>query len=121
MDSADFSVPLNTGENLALSYALKSTLSMESIRASAYLQNTWRWERGNDRWWSVVAGARAQHWTYNGQTVASPRALYLTFHPGWKKVLPSGTVIDPTAASGLRADSTTSRRSTARCESSMAP
>ncbi|MCC6939969.1 MAG: TonB-dependent receptor [Flavobacteriales bacterium] len=93
VDSADFSVPLNTGENLALSYALKSTLSMESIRASAYLQNTWRWERGNDRWWSVVAGARAQHWTYNGQTVASPRAR-LTFHPGWKKVLPSGTVID---------------------------
>ncbi len=93
IDSADYSIPLSTGEDLNLSYALKSKLGMESVRASAYLQNTWRWERGNDRWWSLVAGARAQHWTYNGQTVASPRAR-LTWHPGWKKVLGKDSIVD---------------------------
>jgi hypothetical protein len=93
IDSADYSVPLNSGETLALSYALKSSLGMESTRASAYLQNTWRWERGDDRWWTLVAGARAQHWTYNGQTVASPRAR-LTWHPGWKRVLGPDSIID---------------------------
>lgn len=93
IDSADYSVPLNGGEDLALSYALKSKLGMKSTRASAYVQNTWRWERGDDRWWTLVAGARAQHWTYNGQTVASPRAR-LTWHPGWKRVLGPDSVID---------------------------
>lgn len=93
VDSADYSIPLSTGDDLNLSYALKSKLGMESVRASAYLQNTWRWERGDDRWWSLVAGARAQHWTYNGQTVASPRAR-LTWHPGWKKVLGKDSIVD---------------------------
>ncbi|MBK7946835.1 MAG: carboxypeptidase-like regulatory domain-containing protein [Flavobacteriales bacterium] len=93
IDSADFSVPLNTGDDLELSYVLKSKLGMESVRASAYVQNTWRWDRGNDRWWTLVAGVRAQHWTYNGQTVASPRAR-LTFHPGWKKVIRPDSIVD---------------------------
>ncbi|HRH70242.1 MAG TPA: carboxypeptidase regulatory-like domain-containing protein [Flavobacteriales bacterium] len=91
IDSADFSIPLNTGEDLELNYSLKSKLNMESIRASAYLQNTWRWETGENRWWTLIAGARAQHWTYNGQTVASPR-MRVTYHPGWKKVAEGDTV-----------------------------
>lgn len=89
IDSADFSIPLNSGEDLELNYALKSRLNLESIRASAYVQNAWRWDRGGDRWWTLIAGVRAQHWTYNGQTVTSPRAR-LTYHPGWKTVVPSG-------------------------------
>lgn len=93
IDSADFSIPLNQGEDLELNYALKSRLNMESLRASAYLQNTWRWDLGGDKWWSLIAGARAQHWTYNGQTVASPR-LRLTYHPGWKNVDAEGDTVD---------------------------
>lgn len=93
VDSADYSTPLNSGEALNLGYVLKTKLAMESTRASAYLQNTWRWDRGNGRWWTLIAGARAQHWTFNGQTVASPRAR-LTFHPGWKKVVAVGDTVD---------------------------
>ena len=93
VDSADYSIPLNSGEDLELGYVLKTRLGMESTRASAYVQNTWRWERGNDRWWTLIAGARAQHWTFNGQTVASPRAR-LTWHPGWKKVVAPGDTVD---------------------------
>ncbi len=93
VDSADYSIPLNLGEDVALSYTLKSKLTMESVRASAYVQNTWRWDKGNDRWWTLVAGVRGQHWSYNGQTVTSPRAR-LTFHPGWKSVNAEGDTLD---------------------------
>ena len=93
IDSADFSIPLNQSEELKLNYVLKSKLNMESLRASGYLQNTWRWERGNDKWYTLIAGARAQHWTYNGQTVASPRVRF-TYHPGWKKLDEKGDTLD---------------------------
>ncbi|HQW05961.1 MAG TPA: carboxypeptidase-like regulatory domain-containing protein [Flavobacteriales bacterium] len=93
IDSADFSIPLNQGEDLSLNYVLKSRLNMESVRASAYVQNAWRWDRGADKWWSLIAGVRAQHWTYNGQTVTSPRAR-LTYHPGWKRVTAENDTID---------------------------
>jgi hypothetical protein len=93
IDSTEYSVPLNLGEDLELNYALKSKLNMESIRTSAYLQNTWRWEMENDKWWTVIAGARAQYWTFNGQTVVSPRAR-ITYHPGWKTVTAEGDTTD---------------------------
>jgi len=93
IDSADYSIPLNLGEDVGLSYSLKSKLNLESIRASAYVQNTWRWDKGDDRWWTLIAGVRSQHWTYNGQTVTSPRAR-LTFHPGWKRVTANGDTLD---------------------------
>jgi hypothetical protein len=86
VDSAGYSIPLNQGEDLELSYVLKSRLNMESVRASAYVQNSWRWESGPDRWWALIAGMRTQHWTYNGQTVTSPR-LRFTYHPGGYKVV----------------------------------
>ncbi len=85
IDSAGYNIPLNQGEDLNLGYVLKSRLNMESVRASAYVQNAWRWEKSKDRWWTLIAGLRSQHWTFNGQTVTSPR-LRLTYHPGWKRV-----------------------------------
>ncbi len=95
LDSADFSVPLNTGEDLYLQNTLKADLSVNSLRSSAYLQSTWRWEseRHKDRWLSLVAGARAQHWSFNGQVVASPR-VRLVWHPGWKKVIRPDSIVD---------------------------
>lgn len=93
IDSAEYSIPRNRAEDLELNYSLKSRLNMESIRGSAYVQNTWRWDRGNGRWYTLIAGARAQHWTYNGQTVASPRVRF-TYHPGWKTVDEQGDTLD---------------------------
>lgn len=93
IDSADFSIPLNSGEDLVLSHVLKSRLNMESIRASAYAQNTWRWDRGHGKWYTLIAGVRAQHWTYNGQTVGSPRVRF-TYHPGWKRTTDRGDTLD---------------------------
>lgn len=91
-DSADYSIPRNPGEDLELGYVLKTRLDLQSVRTSGYVQNTWRWDDGEDRWWSLVAGARAQYWTYSGQTVVSPRARF-TYRPGWKKYTAEGDTL----------------------------
>ncbi len=93
VDSADYSIPLNTGDALELSYTLRSRLNMESVRAMGFVQNAWRWAQGEDRWWSLIAGVRAHHWTFNGQTVVSPRAR-LTYKPGWKAVSAEGDTLE---------------------------
>lgn len=93
IDSAEHSIPQSTGEDLELQYGLKSRLDLESVRASAYVQNAWDWKTGPDRSWSLTAGVRAQHWTYNEQTVVSPRAR-LSWHPGWKRVNAEGDTLD---------------------------
>jgi hypothetical protein len=92
VDSAGYSIPVNSGEDLELGYTLKSRLNLESIRTSAYLQNTWRWEKG-DSWWSLVAGARAQYWSYSGQTVFSPRARF-TYKPDLTKITAAGDTLE---------------------------
>ena len=94
IDSADYSVPQSGGgEDLALFYTVKSNLNTESIRTGAYLQNTWKWSSGRSSEWSLTAGARAQYWTYNNETVVSPRAR-ITWEPGWTKLTAKGDSVD---------------------------
>ncbi len=84
VDSADYSVPLNVGDSLFLQRSLKSRAQVESTRLSAYVQNRWEWKAGDRARWAFIGGVRAQHWTYNEQTVVSPR-VRLAFDPGWRK------------------------------------
>mgnify|MGYP000858266350 CR=1 FL=1 len=94
LDSADYSIPYTTDANtLQLQRSVKSRADLNSVRSSAYIQHAWEWSRPNDRAWSLVAGVRAQNWTYNQQTVVSPRAR-LTYHPGWKMLDAKGDTID---------------------------
>ena len=95
VDSADYSIPYNGGENLELKYSLKTKLAIESIRASAYVQNAWEWTTGRDSSGTIGAtlGARAQYWSYNGQTVISPRGR-IKWQPGWKRVTAKGDTVD---------------------------
>ncbi len=86
LDSADYSIPYTSDpENLQLQSSVKSKADLNSLRASAYIQHAWDWNGANDRNWSLVAGVRAQNWSYNQQTVVSPR-LRVAYHPGWKKI-----------------------------------
>lgn len=94
VDSADYSIPYTSDpEKLELQRSVKSRADLNSVRTSAYVQHAWDWHQGHDRSWSLVAGVRAQNWTYNQQTVVSPRAR-LAFHPGWKKVTANGDTLD---------------------------
>ena len=92
IDSADYSIPQSTGEDLELQYSLKSRLDIESTRLQAYVQNSWSWDLGGDRGLSLIAGVRGQHWTYNGQTVVSPR-FRLNYRPGWRTVNTEGDTV----------------------------
>lgn len=94
VDSADYSIPYSGGENLELQYSLKTRLNIESIRSSAYLQNSWEWRTGADSSGTLGAtlGVRAQNWSYNGQTVVSPRGR-IKWQPGWKRVTAKGDTV----------------------------
>lgn len=89
LDSAGYSIPQSSGDVLALHNSVKSQIDLESVRTSAFVQNAWEWKTGPDRSWALVAGMRGQNWSYNGQTVISPR-VKLAFHPGWRKVKTAG-------------------------------
>jgi hypothetical protein len=93
IDSADFSIPLNSGDVLEVNKVLKTRLALESVRAAAYVQNTWRWDGPGDRWWTLNAGMRGQFWSWNGQALLMPRAR-LTWHPGWKTIKAEGDTVD---------------------------
>lgn len=51
---------------------LRTDLSLQSTRAQAYLQDTWR----PDSLRTLTYGLRAHYWTTNGQLVVSPRVQY---------------------------------------------
>ncbi len=90
VDSADYSVPYSSDpEDLLLQRSVKSKLNINSLRTSAYVQHAWDWTTGPDRHWSLVAGVRGQNWSFNEQTVISPR-VRLAYHPGWRKVISPG-------------------------------
>ncbi|MBS1583543.1 MAG: TonB-dependent receptor [Bacteroidetes bacterium] len=92
VDSADYSIPRSSGDRLELMSSVKSRIDLESVRTSAYVQNAWEWKTGPDRTWALVAGVRAQNWSYNEQTVVSPR-VRLAYHPGWKKAIAPGDTV----------------------------
>ncbi len=94
LDSADYSIPYTTNpENLELQRSVKSRVDLSSVRSSAYLQHAWDWNGPKGQDWSLVAGVRAQNWSYNQQTVVSPR-LRLAWNPGWKTISAKGDTTD---------------------------
>ena len=91
IDSAGYSLPRpadSIGFPTSISpfmmdYAVKSDISINSNRYSAFLQNTWN--LGDDkRDFAVTAGVRANYWDFNEQLLLSPRAT-VSYHPNWKK------------------------------------
>lgn len=93
VDSAGYSIPQGNGDSLQLRTSVKSKIDLASVRSSAYVQNAWEWETSPGRKWALVAGVRGQNWSYNGQTVVSPR-VRVAFHPGWRKVVAPGDTVE---------------------------
>ncbi len=71
-DSAGYSMP-HTADRLPLIYNLKSGQDISSDRIEAFLQDTWRHEAPAGIFF-VNYGARLSHWSWNGETLVSPRA-----------------------------------------------
>ena len=71
-DSAGYSMP-HYGDRLELIYNLKSVQDISSNRLEVYLQDTWRKELGIGVI-SLNYGARLSYWSWNKETLFSPRA-----------------------------------------------
>lgn len=71
-DSSGYSIP-HTAQRLDLIYTLSSRNSMSSRRFEGYVQDTYKWSRG-DNYFTLNYGVRFAHWTFNKETIVSPRA-----------------------------------------------
>ncbi len=71
-DSAGYSLP-HSPKELKLIYSLKSQNSIKSNRIEAFVQDTWRKEVKEGEL-VINYGLRVAHWSYNKETIVSPRA-----------------------------------------------
>ena len=82
MDSAGYSLPYSdTVVNLY--YSLKSVNAINSMRYTAYLQNTFK-QDFNKFALIFTAGLRTQYWTLNNQNIWSPR-ISVALRPFWQR------------------------------------
>ena len=71
-DSSGYSVP-HSADRLDLIYTLSARNDIRSNRIEAYLQDTYRWSKGNN-YFTLNYGIRMANWSYNKETTISPRA-----------------------------------------------
>lgn len=83
-DSAGFSIPVSPTE-LSMVYSLDSKHDVSSLRFTAFLQDAWRLSTSAG-FVTVNAGVRMCHWSFNKETLVSPRVsvgFIPEEHPGW--------------------------------------
>ncbi len=82
MDSAGYSLPYSD-TIVNLYYVLKSKNNVISNRISGYIQDTYN-NSFNKFNLKLIGGIRSQYWTFNNQTVISPRGAIIV-SPFWKR------------------------------------
>ncbi len=92
IDSADYSLPHTETGNLEVYETIRSKNSVSSIRLSAYAQDAYSFTNAKDDQFRINLGLRANYWSYNGQTVISPRMTF-SYIPSWTKRLDDSTDI----------------------------
>ena len=81
-DSAGYSLPYDKAF-FNLFYSLKSRDTLNSVRAIAYVQDTYRWENSWGRW-TMIGGVRANFWSANKELLVSPRVM-IALSPFWER------------------------------------
>ena len=85
-DSSGYSIP-HKPDRLDLIYSLDSKNKISSTRLEAYLQDTYRFQTGSaekPNLWTLNFGVRLANWSYNKETIISPRAS-LALTPGFNE------------------------------------
>lgn len=77
-DSSGYTLP-HTGDKVQMIYNLHSFYNNTTTRWSAYLQDQVGWDAPNGRF-LMIAGVRMSHWSFNGETLLSPRFM-LQYRP----------------------------------------
>ena len=71
-DSSGYSVP-HTADRLDLIYTLAAKNDIKSHRIEAYIQDTYRFSKG-ESFFTLNYGIRLANWSFNKETIVSPRA-----------------------------------------------
>ena len=71
-DSSGYSVP-HTADRLDLIYTLTAKNDVKSHRIEAYLQDTYKFAKG-ENFFTLNYGVRLANWSFNKETIVSPRA-----------------------------------------------
>ena len=79
-DSSGYSIP-HSADRLDLIYTLSAKNEVKSHRIEAYLQDTYRFSKGNN-YFTLNYGVRLANWSFNKETIVSPRAA-LTIVPAF--------------------------------------
>lgn len=82
-DSAGYTLPYTQTGPMEMIYSLKSDRSIDNDRASAYLQDTWRFMIPGGLL-SLNAGVRGTWWSWNDEFTFSPR-LIAAYSPDWNE------------------------------------
>ncbi len=80
IDSAGYSLPYSNTSVNVFSY-LKSNLSLQSLRYSGYVQNSFNFSDTSR--FKLITGIRYQYWDANKEFFVSPR-VQLSYVPNWK-------------------------------------
>ena len=71
-DSSGYSIP-HSANRLDMIYTLSAKNNINSNRIEAYIQDTYRWNKGNS-YYTLNYGVRLANWSFNKETTVSPRA-----------------------------------------------
>ncbi len=77
-DSSGYTLP-RIGQGVQMIYNKHSFYDNNTVRSSAYIQDQYGWNMLGGRW-VVIGGLRMSYWSFNGETLLSPRAS-LRFTP----------------------------------------
>jgi len=83
VDSADFSLPLLPANEILLQDVVKASANINSNRFQAYVQDNVEWKGKDTTKYTLTYGVRANHWTFNNQTLVSPRISF-SIQPKWE-------------------------------------
>lgn len=83
-DSSGYSIP-HTGTDLNMIYSLNANNKINSRRIESYIQDSWKFTSPNENTlFTLNYGARISHWSYNKETIVSPR-ISLVVIPSFNK------------------------------------
>ena len=71
-DSSGYSIP-HSADRLDMIYTLSAKNDINSNRIEAFIQDTYRWNKGNS-YYTLNYGVRLANWSFNKETTVSPRA-----------------------------------------------
>lgn len=72
-DSSGYNIP-HTSEDMKMVYSLKAHNTLDANRFEAYIQDTYKFmSRGQHTFFTLNYGLRFSHWSFNRETIISPR------------------------------------------------